>query len=166
MPILDPAFADRLSIALAAGRQEFITLLTAQFLALPGLRTATWLAILPDRSRTDRIGTSDPKVFPIGGFDIIRDDDPWCMRILGEKRPVVCNSPTEMFDFLPGEAQVLIDMGFTCNLSAPMIIDGETRGTVNILGDAGALTPETLAEVSRLLTIAALVFTFRDRKAA
>jgi len=162
---IDPQFADRLGAALAAGRQEFIALLTEQFLSLPGLRTATWLAILPDRSRTDRIGTSDAKTFPIGGFDVITDDDPWCRRILGEKRPVVCNSEAEMFDFLPNEAQILIDMGYTCNLSAPIIVAGETRGTVNLLGDAGALTAETLTNITRLLTIAALVFTFRDEQA-
>lgn len=162
MSLIDPLFADRLGDALAAGRQEFIALLTDQYLRLPGLRTATWLTILPDLSRTDRIGTSDPETFPVGGFDLITDDDPWCRRILGEKRPVICNSEVEMFQFLPNEAQILLDLGYGCNLSAPMIVAGETRGTVNLLGEAGALTPQTLTTIAHLLTISALVFTFRD----
>ena len=42
----------------------------------------------------------------------------------------------------------------------PIVIAGETRGVVALLGDAGIFTPAALAEIDTLLPIAALIFTF------
>ena len=41
-----------------------------------------------------------------------------------------------------------------------VVIAGETRGVVALLGDAGVFTPSALAEIDALLPIAALTFTF------
>lgn len=158
MTILDPATATRLSAALSAGPQQLIAVLSDLLTALPGVRTVTYLATAPDRSVTHRIGTSDPHNFPIGGFDPI-DDGTWNRRIFGEQRPVIGDNPAEMAAFIP-ETDQLVAMGYGATLCAPVVIAGDTRGTVNLLGDAGIFTPALLAQFNALLPIAALIFAF------
>src|SRR6185312_10180732 len=120
MTIIDSAFARDLAEALAAGPQQVTALLNTQFLALPGITSVTWLATAPDFSVTHRIGTSDPKDFPIGGFDPIEEDNAWCKRIFGEKRPVVGNSVAEMAVFIP-ETDDLVAMGYGATMCSPIV---------------------------------------------
>ena len=155
---LDPATAERLSTALAAGAQQTIAAMNALFLAIPGIRTVTWLATAPDRSVTHRIGTSEAKGFPIGGFDPI-DDSAWNLRIFGEKSPIIGNNRDGMAAYIP-ETDQLVAMGYGSTACFPIVIAGEVRGTVNFLGDAGLFTAGVLARIHALLPIAALIFTF------
>ncbi len=157
MSVIDPAFSRRLTEALAGGREPLFALLNAELQQLPGVRTVTWLATAPDRSVTHRVGTSDPVRFPIGGSDPI-DDGAWNRRIFGDKRPVVGDNPAQMAQFIP-ETDQLVAMGYGATLCAPVVIAGDVRGVLCVLGDAGILTPATLAAVDSLLPIAALVFT-------
>jgi GAF domain-containing protein len=158
VPMIDPQTASRVSAALAQGPQPLFAELSALFTALPGVRTVTYLATAPDRSVTHRIGTSDATNFPIGGFDPI-DDNAWNQRIFGDKQPVIGDTPEQMAQFIP-ETDQLVAMGYGSTLCAPIVISGEVRGTVNVLGDAGLLTPAFLAQFNALLPLAALVFTF------
>ena len=158
MSPLDPKIAARLAAALAAGPAQLLDMLNGLFLALPGVRTVTWLAALPAQKITRRIGTSDPQNFPLGGFDPI-DDAAWSRRIYVDKQPIVGNTPAEMAAYIP-ETDDLVKMGYGATLCAPIVIGGEARGTVNLLGDANIFTPALLAELNALLPIAALIFTF------
>lgn len=156
MKIIDPTAAQELSHALAAGPQPLMALLSQWFIALPGVRTVTYLATAPDRSVTHRIGTSDPVGFPIGGSDPI-DGNAWNVRIFEEKRAIIGDTPALMAQFIP-ETDQLVAMGYGATLCAPIVIAGDVRGTVNLLGDAGIFTPATLAEIETLLPIAGLIF--------
>jgi len=158
MTFIDPAFARSIASGLATGPGPFFDVLNTALLTLPGVRTVTWLATAPDRSVTHRIGTSDATGFPIGGFDPI-DNGAWNRRIFGDKRPVVGDTPEQMLDFIP-ETDQLVAMGYGATLCAPIVIGGEVRGVLCLLGDAGILTPALLAQVEALLPIAALIFTF------
>lgn len=158
MKVLDPQIADMLNAALAAGPGRLLEVLNGLFLALPGVRTVTWLAARPAEKITRRIGTSDPTNFPVGGFDPI-DDAAWSRRIYGDRQPIVGNTPAEMQKYIPETAD-LVQMGYGSTLCAPIVIAGEARGTVNLLGDAGIFTPALMAELNTLLPIAALLFTF------
>ncbi len=158
MSPLDPKIAARLGSALAAGPAQMLDMLNGLFLALPGVRTVTWLAALPAQKITRRIGTSDPQNFPLGGFDPI-DDAAWSRRIYVDKQLIVGNTPAEMAAYIP-ETDDLVKMGYGATLCAPIVIGGEARGTVNLLGDANIFTPALLAELNALLPIAALIFTF------
>lgn len=158
MTIIDTAFSQKLATALAAGPQPVIALLNEVLKTLPGVRTVTWLATAPDLSVTHRIGTSDPIGFPLGSSDPI-DDGAWNRRIFGDKRAVVGDNPEQMSEFIP-ETGDLITMGYGATMCAPIIIDGDVRGVLCTLGDAGILTPALQAQVQNLLPIAALVFTF------
>lgn len=159
MAIIDFGFSQDLATALADGPRPLIALLNTQFLALAGISAVTWLATAPDFSVTHRIGTSDANHFPIGGFDPISENDPWGRRIFVDKRPVIGNTPAEMTTFIP-ETDDLTAMGYGATMCSPIVIGGAVRGTVNILGDAGCLTPTVQTGVATLLPLAALVFTF------
>jgi hypothetical protein len=158
MSPLDPRTADRLSAALASEPSALFAVLSELFTSVPGVRTATFIAVAPGRRVTHRIGTSNPLDFPIGNVDPV-DDGPWNRRILGDKQPVIGDSVAGMATFLP-ETDGLIAMGYGACSCFPIVIAGETRGVVALLGDAGIFTPATLAEINTLLPIAALIFTF------
>lgn len=157
MNAIDPIFSSTLSAALAGGREPLTALLAAEFTAIEGIRTATFIATAPDRTVTHRIGTSNPADFPIGNVDPV-DDSPWNRRILVEKRAVIGDDVAGMAAFIP-ETDGLVAMGYGACSCFPIVIDGETRGVVALLGDAGVFTPEALAAIDALLPIAALLFT-------
>jgi GAF domain-containing protein len=157
MNAIDPIFSSTLSAALAGGREPLTALLAAEFTAIDGIRTATFIATAPDRTVTHRIGTSNPVDFPIGNVDPV-DDSPWNRRILVEKRAVIGDDVAGMAAFIP-ETDGLVAMGYGACSCFPIVIDGETRGVVALLGDAGVFTPEALAAIDALLPIAALLFT-------
>jgi len=155
---IDPAIAGQLADALAAGPEALFALLSNLFTSVPGIRTATFIATAPDRTVTHRIGTSNPAHFPIGNVDPV-SDDPWNNRILREMKPVIGNDPAGIAAFIP-EVDGLLAMGYGACSCFPIVIAGETRGVVALLGDAGIFTPSALAQIDALLPIAALTFTF------
>ncbi|RZL69302.1 MAG: GAF domain-containing protein [Rhodococcus sp. (in: high G+C Gram-positive bacteria)] len=158
MTAIDPAIAKQLADALATGPTALFAVLSQLFTAVPGVRTATFIATAPDRTVTHRIGTSNPTHFPIGNVDKV-DDTPWNNRILVEMKPVIGNDPAGIAAFIP-EVDGLLEMGYGACSCFPIVIAGETRGVVALLGDAGIFTPSALAEIDTLLPIAALTFTF------
>lgn len=155
---LDPETATHLSAALASGPDALLDVLNGLLLDLPKVRTVTWLAAVPERKITRRIGTSDPKHFPLGAFDPI-DEALWSRRIYVDKLPIVGNSPAEMAVYIPETAD-LEAMGYGATLCMPIVIGGTTRGTVNLLGEVGIFTPDVLGAVNALLPLAALIFTY------
>ena len=156
MSVLNPAVATRLSAALAAGPQAMFALLSDLFTAVPGIRTATFIATAPDHSVTHRIGTSNPADFPVGNVDPI-DDSAWNRRIFGDRQPVIGDDIPGMSAFIP-ETDQLVAMGYGATSCFPIVIAGEVRGVVALLGDAGIFTPAALAEINTLLPISALLF--------
>lgn len=158
MTVIDPAIAMQLATGLAAGPTKLFAVLSELFTAVPGVRTATFIAVAPDKSVTHRIGTSNPTDFPVGNVDPV-GDDVWNNTILGNMQPVIGDSVDGMAAFLP-ETDGLVAMGYGACSCFPIVIGGETRGVVALLGDAGIFTPAALARIDTLLPIAALIFTF------
>lgn len=158
MTVLDPTIAKKLGTALAAGPTQLFAVLSELFTAIAGVRTATFIATAPDKSVTHRIGTSNRHDFPVGNVDPV-GDDVWNNTILGEMKPVIGNSVAGMAAFLP-ETDGLVAMGYGACSCFPIVIRGETRGVVALLGDAGIFTRDALARIDSLLPIAALIFTF------
>jgi hypothetical protein len=158
MSTIDPGIAAELKAALANGPTAMFALLSKLFTSLPGVRTATFIAVAPDRSATHRIGTSNPEHFPVGNVDPV-EDTAWNRRILTDKQAVIGNDVPGMAEFIP-ETQGLVAMGYGACSCFPIVIAGETRGVVALLGDAGIFVRDTLAAIDALLPIAALLFTF------
>ena len=158
MTPIDSTTAKQLADALASGPPALFAVLSQLFTAVPGIRTATFIATAPDRTVTHRIGTSNPAHFPVGNVDPV-GDDPCNNAILRDRRPVIGDSVAGMATFLP-ETDGLVAMGYSACACFPIVIASETRGVVALLGDAGIFTPATLAAIDTLLPIAALTFTF------
>ena len=158
MSPLDPATASKLATALASGPTALFAELSTLFTSIAGVRTATFIAVAPDRTVTHRIGTSNPTDFPVGNVDPV-DDTAWNRAILGDMRPLIGDSVEGMASFLP-ETDALVAMGYAACACFPIVIAGETRGVVALLGDAGIFTAAALARINTLLPIAALIFTF------
>jgi hypothetical protein len=159
MTPIDPAIASRLKSGLAAGPAELFAVLSALFTSVPGVRTATFIAVAPDRTVSHRIGTSNPTDFPIGNVDPV-NDSLWNRSMLRDQNPLIGDDTPGMAAFLGEEASGLVAMGYGACSCFPIVIAGETRGVVALLGDAGIFTPSALTEIDTLLPIAALVLTF------
>lgn len=158
MTPLDPAIAAELAAALADGPTALFAVLSDLFTSVPGIRTATFIATAPDRTFTHRIGTSNPTHFPVGNVDPV-NDGPWNTSILRDRQPVIGDSVAGMAKFLP-ETDGLVAMGYGACACFPIVIAGQTSGVVALLGDAGIFTPSALGQITSLLPIAALIFTF------
>ena len=156
--MFNPSLAASLSGALAAGPQQLFAVLSELFTSVPGIRTATFIATAPDHSVTHRIGTSNANDFPIGNVDVI-DDSAWNRRIFDDRQPVIGDDVPGMAAFIP-ETGDLVAMGYGATSCFPIVIGGEVRGVVALLGDAGVFTPAALAQINTILPIAALIFTF------
>ena len=57
MSALDPHATAELKRALASGPADLFAVLSKLFTSVPGVRTATFIAVAPDRTDTHRIGT-------------------------------------------------------------------------------------------------------------
>lgn len=159
MSPLDPAIADDLATALASSPSALFAVLSRLFTSVAGVRTATFIAVAPDRTVTHRIGTSNPAHFPVGNVDPV-NDSLWNRNMLHEQRPLIGNDVPGMSKFLGPEADGLVAMGYSACACFPIVIGAQTRGVVALLGDAGVFTTNALAHINSLLPIAALVFTF------
>lgn len=160
MTVIDPAFAKTLGTALAVGPTQLFAVLSELLTSVPGVRTATFIAVAPDKTVTHRIGTSNPRDFPVGNVDPV-NDTLWNRSMLRDQQPLIGNDTAGMVTFLGDEASGLVAMGYGACSCFPIVIAGETRGVVALLGDAGTFTPAALAAIDSLLPIAALTFTFR-----
>ena len=159
MTVIDPVIAKELGTALAAGPAQVFAVLSELLTSVPGVRTATFIAVAPDKTVTHRIGTSNPTDFPVGNVDPI-NDSLWNRSMLRDQRPLIGDDISGMVAFLGDEASGLVAMGYGACSCFPIVIAGETRGVVALLGDAGTFTPAALAAIDTLLPIAALTFTF------
>ena len=159
MSSFDPRINAELKAALASGPRELFAVLSKLFTSVPGIRTATFIAVAPDKTVTHRIGTSNPAHFPVGNVDPVTDSL-WNRRMLHEQQPLVGDDVAGMTVFLGEEANDLVAMGYGACSCFPIVIAGETRGVVALLGDAGIFTSDALAQIDTLLPIAALTFTF------
>lgn len=155
-----PHFNTELTHALADGRAALLTLLNRAALSLDGVKTLTMLSHEADISATRRVGTSDAGTFPLSVSEPMQDSA-WHKRIFAEKKPVIANTPDEMTPFYP-EADELASLGFGAIISSPIILGGQVRGVLNILGDRGMLSADLLSEIEKLNPIAALVFAFDE----
>lgn len=160
MSVFDTSINAQLKAAIASGPADLFVVLSQLFTSVPGVRTATFIAVAPDRTVTHRIGTSNPVDFPVGNVDPV-NDSLWNRRMLHEQQPLIGNDNAGMVAFLGDEASGLVAMGYGACSCFPIVIGGETRGVVALLGDAGIFTPAALAQIDSLLPIAALTFTFR-----
>ncbi|GAB4183382.1 MAG: hypothetical protein OHK0024_23280 [Thalassobaculales bacterium] len=124
----------------AASARRFGHLLLSVMLHHPGL------------GEVERLYSSTPSVFPIGGRKK-RRDTPWGLQVLGRGEPFIGNGP-EVIRATFADHALIAGCGVTAMLNMPAMLDGRCRGTLNI----GRAAPFAAADLpaARLLAFALL----------
>lgn len=146
------AFAQALAQPGAPGRDAFAALhrLTDHVL---GAKIFTVLALDYDAGVMRRLYSSQQDLYPEGGADPI-GDTVWEQTIIGQKKPLVFAGYAEMKELLP-EHEALKALGCGAMLNLPVVYDGKSIGTINILHEDGRYSPERLKNAPLLIAPAA-----------
>lgn len=114
-----------------------------------GFRLLTITSVLKKTSTVERIWTSDPHRFPVGGSKKLEDGE-WGRVVMEQHKPLVCNQPSELRNFFFDHSTIAeVDCGAGVNL--PVVLRGEVVGTVNIFHRADWFTPDRVSHAMALL---------------
>ena len=114
-----------------------------------GTRLFTVTALDDSAGLHRRVYTSHPVEYPVlGTKPLVRDA--WYAACVASRRAFVANTPAELATVLFDHALILsLGLGSCANL--PVQADGQVRGTVNLLAEAGHFTPDRLARYQALV---------------
>jgi GAF domain-containing protein len=116
-----------------------------------GYRLFTAMRYLPATDEVERVYTSDPRSYPLGGRKLKRDTA-WSRQVLGAGEPYFANDAAGIraaFD----DAEKILGLGLGAVINVPVKLDGKVVGTLNFLREAGGYS---LADVPQALALAAL----------
>lgn len=99
-----------------------------------GHRLFTILLYRAETRESERVYTSHPVAYPVGGRKAVRET-PWTARVFGERRPYLGRGPDDIrAAFLDHE--LIFSLGCQSVLNLPVVFDGRVLGTVNLLHQA------------------------------
>lgn len=153
--MIDQTISTRFNRAMTRGNAEIVEVLVRLLTDLPGVLDTTLLAVSADRKSVSRIATSNQRVFPCGGGEMLDADDPWVRRIMGEKKPVIADGREGLAHYLTNWEAIEAE-GYGASGSFPVVIGGQVMGTVNILAAQGYFTPDRIVMTDALLPFVAL----------
>ncbi len=153
--MIDQTIAMRVKGAMSRGKADVVAELVRLLTDQPGVLDATVLAVAADRKSVSRIASSNQTMFPIGGGEMLSADDPWCHRIMVDKRPVIADGREGLAHYLT-DWQAIEAAGYGASGSFPVVVAGQVMGTVNMLAAQGYFTLDRVAMTEAILTIAAL----------
>ena len=153
--MIDQTIATGFNRAMACGKAEILEELVRLLTDLPGVLDTTLLAVSADRKSVSRIATSNQRMFPCGGGEMLDADDPWVRRIMGEKKPVIADGREGLARYLTNWEAIEAE-GYGASGSFPVVIGGQVMGTVNILAAQGYFTPDRVVMIEALLPFVAL----------
>ena len=124
------------------------------------LFTVTWL--LPGGREVERIHSSDPASYPLGGRKAVIPDD-WSRQVLGRRECFFANEPAGFSAYFP-DHEFIVSLGLGSVINVP-VLDGERLlGTLNFLDRAGAYRADLLKVCMNMAPLA--VPAFRAHEAA
>jgi Hydantoinase/oxoprolinase/GAF domain len=100
------------------------------------------------RATVIRVWSSHPTLYPVNATKPM-DSDAW-MSVVEQRRPVVCNEPTELDHFFPVDAELLRGLGCGSGINVPVFEANRLLGSINAFHQAGWFTPERVACAQRL----------------
>ena len=109
---------------------------------LVGHQLYTLLVLSPDGTEVQRIHSSNPEAYPLGGRKRM-GPTPWGTHVLQEQRPWMCNDAEGIRWAFPDHA-LIASLGLQSSVNVPVLYAGRTLGTLNILDRAGAYSPEAM----------------------
>ena len=155
-----PDFADILA---QSGNQPAAAFRTLEDLArrTVGARLFTVSMHDPARGVMWRAHSSDPAAYPVTGEKPLGEDR-WTAQVVGRGQPFVANSVAEFADVFSDHA-LIQSLGCESCLNLPIFIDGDFRGTLNLLEGPGHYTPDRVAAAQGLRLPAIATFLLADR---
>ena len=121
-----------------------------------GVKLFTLMEVDHDRNVAWRSYTNMPDAYPVLG-EKPRVQNKWTDIVDGQHRIFVANSIEEIAEVFP-DHELIRSLGCESCLNLPIFINGEMRGTLNCLHEAGHFTPERVAAAETLKPAGALAF--------
>lgn len=108
-----------------------------------------------------RIYTNSPKVYPISGTKTIPEGI-WADQVIREKKIFVANDYDTIAKIFP-DHETIRSFGCEAIINIPIVIFGEIKGTINILGSKGSyLEEESFRKAEELKLLGILCFLAKD----
>ncbi len=126
-----------------------------------GVKLFTLMEVDHDRNVAWRSYTNMPEAYPVLG-EKPRKQNRWTEIVDGRHETFVANSIEEIAEVFP-DHELIRSLGCESCLNLSIFINGEMRGTLNCLHEAGHFTPERIAAAEALKLPAALCFLLNER---
>jgi hypothetical protein len=113
-----------------------------------GHRLVTIMRVDPERSEVERVYTTMPEVYPVGGRKK-KARTPWADHVLGKAKVFRANTPDEIrtaFD----DHGTIIGLGLGSIINVPVVFKQQCVGTMNLLHETGWYRPDD-EPIGRLL---------------
>ncbi len=131
---------NRLAVARDAGDGSIYRALDELSAATIGHRLFTIMRYDPDRTEVERVHTSNPAAYPLGGRKRKRDTA-WADQVLGGNKVFRATTPQEIraaFD----DHETILGLGIGSILNVPVAYQGRCIGTMNLCHETGWYQPQ------------------------
>jgi hypothetical protein len=115
--------------------QALFAALDAAMGAVLGHRLFTMMRYHAASGESERIYTTHPREYPVGGRKTL-NVTPWAERVLKRQQPYLGRTPTDVQSVFFDHA-LIASLGCGSVLNLPVVWNGRTLGTINLLHEAG-----------------------------
>lgn len=103
--------------------------------AVIGHKLFTVLLHYPHARESERKFTNQPAAYPVGGRKPVTTS-PWTERLFVDQRPYIGRSAQDIREVF-FDHELILSLGCASVLNVPVVWDGRTLGTINLLHEAG-----------------------------
>ncbi len=131
---------DRLAAARTADDRSIYLTLEQLSAATIGHRLFTVTRYDPDRAEVERVHSSDPTAYPVGGRKR-KHNTAWADQVLGAMKVFLATTPRDIqaaFD----DHETILGLGIGSILNVPITHQGRCVGTMNLCHEAGWYQPQ------------------------
>jgi len=121
--------------------------------AVIGHKLFTVLLHHPRTQESERRYTNQPAAYPVGGRKPV-SPTPWTERLFVERRPYIGKTAEDIRSVF-FDHELILSLGCASVLNVPVVWDGRTLGTINLLHEAGWYD-ETDVPVGQLFAVLAI----------
>lgn len=115
-------------------------------------RTYTTVLTIRDGTRSMRVFSTVPDVYPVGGAKLLPASG-WLKHVVADQKPFLASTDAELNAAYP-DADTVRGLGCGTLMNAPAVYDGRVVGLLNVAHTAGAYGA---AQLTRLLPYAAVL---------
>jgi hypothetical protein len=137
-PVVDPRphLAAVAAVATMPGQPDALFgALEAALGAVLGHRLFTLMRYHGDSGHSERIYTTHPREYPVGGRKAL-NPTPWTEHVLRRQQPYLGRTAADVREVFFDHA-LIASLGCGSVLNLPVVWDGRTRGTINLLHEEG-----------------------------